>query len=506
MPNVRLLVLIIYAVATILLQRQLLYHPPEPSKTFIKYPARCMRIVLALGAPLIGPLIAYFWVDFSPLPLVIVVLLATVLPLGLLYVPWLWRMNVPKPLLFTVIVAVIVFLALLSILVWVYGSNDGRGITWAVLPMLYFVLIPPAFMLVMLYTWAPAILPLSAAEQQRSHLQATRLITGFLSTFPRPVVVVEHGELQTRVAGNPFVGTGPGLLVTEPHNAVVRYQGTVADRVIGPGVFFTERGENFPAVIDLQGQFRVTPGIEAQTRDNITVRVPCSSIFRIEGAKEPGELGQPWTYNPDAALRAFLATEVNPAKQPSKLEAHRAINWADMPLHEAGYMIQHVLKRYPLDQVYAISEPQPEELPRLTIAKEVREHVIAQMAAIGIQVTAGGVGNRIVPTDPAIVKQRLESWKAQKMQIIELDQGKAKAEVVREQGRVRSEALVELTKNLQEEVKKLQGIKPEEAKKLIALRLLQTLDDIVQQPEIKAQLPVATTETLAALQHRANQS
>lgn len=506
MPNVRLLVLIGYVVAAFFLQRYMLYHPPEPSRAFVKYLARCVRIVLALGVPLISPLIAYLWVDFAPLPLVIVVLLATVLPLGLLYVPWLWRIQVPKPLFFTVIVALIVLLVLLGILVWVYGSNDGRGITWALLPMLYFILIPPAFMLAMLYIWAPAILPLSPKEQRSSHLPATRLITGFLSTFPRPVVVVEHGELETRIAGNPFVGTGPGLLVTEPQNAVVRYRGTVADRVIGPGVFFTERGENFPAVIDLQGQFRATSGIEAQTRDNINVRVPCSSIFRIQGSTEPTETGILWTYNPEAALRAYLATEVNPARQPSKLEAHRTLNWADMPLHEAGYMIQHVLKRHTLDQIYAIKDPQPEELPRLAIAKEVREHVIAQMAAIGIQVTAGGVGNRIVPTDPAIVKQRLESWKAQKMQIIELDRGKAKAKEIEEQGRVRSEALVELTKNLQKEIEGLQGIESEEAKKLVTLLLLQTLDEIAQQPEIKAHLPATTTETLAALQHRASQS
>ncbi len=506
MPNVRLLVLIGYVMAATLLQRYLLHHPPEPSKTFVHYITRCIYILLALGVPLIGPLIAYFWVDFAPLPLVVVVLLAIVLPVGLLYLPWLWKMQVPKAMIFTVIAAAPILLTLMGILLWIYVANDGRGITWALLPLLYFILVPPAFMLAMLYHWSPEVLPLSQEERRASHLKSTSLITGFLSTFPRPIVVVEHDELQTRIPGNPFTGTGPGLLVTEPHNAVVLYQGTVANRVVGPGVIFTDRSENAVAVMDLRGQFRVTSGVEAQTRDNIRVRVPCSSIFRLQGSTEPTAPGELWKFDREAALQTYLASEVNPAKQPTKLEAHRAQGWADMPLHEAAYKIQHVLKRYPLDQIYAIAEPLPEELPRLAIAKEVREHVKAQMAAVGITVTGGGVGNRIAPIDSTVVQQRLESWKAHKMLTIELNEGQSKAAEISEQSRVRSEALVELTKSLQEQFAKLQDITPEEAKKLIALRLLHTLDDIAQQPEVQVHLPGATTQTLTALQHRANQS
>lgn len=506
MPNVRLLVLVGYFVAVVLLQRHLLHHPPEPSKTFVEYFTRCIYIILALAMPLIGPLIAYLWVDFYPLPLVFVVLFAIILPVGLLYLPWLWLMEVPKHRLFILLIALIIVLILMGILLWIFAFNKGNGITWALLPLLFFILVPPAFMLAVLYHWAPEVLPLSPEERRRSHLQATRLLTGFLSTFPRPTIMVEHGELQTRISGNPFTGTGPGLLVTEPHNAVALYQGTIIKDIIGPGVFFTGRSEIPTAVMDLQGQFRVTPGVEAQTRDNIRVRVPCSSIFRLEGSREPSAPGELWQYNKEAAQQAYLASEVNPAKQPTKLEAHRAHNWADLPLQEAAHRIQHVLKRYALDEIYAISDPQPDELPRLTIARDVREHVKTHMAAIGIAVTGGGVGNRIAPTDPKVVQQRSESWKAHKMQTIERDLGLGKAAAILEQNRVRSEVLVELVETLRKQIALLEKAGPQAAKGLIALRLLQTLDDIAQQPEVKAKLTKPTAETLTTLHRRASQS
>ncbi|HXK42928.1 MAG TPA: SPFH domain-containing protein [Anaerolineae bacterium] len=506
MPNVRLLVLIVYVVATYLIQRHMLHHPLEPSRTFVDYLTRCIRIVLTLGVPLIGPLIAYFWVDFFPQPLVIVVLLALVLPLALVYLPWLRLMQVPKWTLFAIPVLMFTMITIGGILGWLLLFNEGRGITWALLPLLYFILIPPLFMLGILYYWAPELLPLSPEERQQSRRQAAQLLTGFLSTFPRPVITVEHGELQTRIPGNPFTGTGPGLLVTEPHNAVVLYQGTVAKKVVGPGVIFTGRAEIPRAVIDLQDQFRVNPNIEAQTRDNIRVRVPCSSIFHIRGSTKPTRPGEPWTYDAEAALQAYLAAEVDPAKQSSKLEAHHTINWADMPLNEAAYRVRHVVKRYPLDQLYAVTEPLPgNELPRVHIAREVREHVTAQMAAIGITVTGGGVGNRITPLDPAVVTQRLESWKASTMLKIEQHRGEAEAAEIIEESRVRSQALIELTQSLQQQLSALRGAPPEAARRLIALRLLQTLDDIARQPEVREHLSGTASETLTALQRRASQ-
>jgi len=116
------------------------------------------------------------------------------------------------------------------------------------------------------------------------------------------------------------------------------------------------------------------------------------------------------------------------------------------------------------------------------------------------------VGNRITPLDPAVVTQRLESWKASTLLKIEKHRGEAEADKITEQSRVRSQALIELTDNLQQQLSALRGASPEAARRLIALRLLQTLDDIAHQPEVREHLSGTASETLRVLQHRASQS
>ena len=503
------LILIGYIVATVAVQRYMLRHPPANESRYVHPVARNLHVILTLGIPLISPLIAYLWIGPSTLHPLVIVTLSMLLPVCLLFLPWMYiKARVQTHPFFIAPMLVIILLALGGILYQMLIVEGGAGFNFTLLPLAFFMLAPPALLLGVLYYWGPRVLPLDPSQLQRNDYdQAAQLLTGFFSTGPRPAVMAVDGALETRIKGSPFVGTGPGLLITGPEYAVVLYQGPKAKTVIGPGVFFTGNSEVPRYVMDLRGHFRTDKRVLAQTRDNIEVLAPCASVFKIRGSMPPDEPQdlQPWRYDADAALQIYLNAEVNPERKSSPLEAHEILPWTEIPLQEARHHLRHLIKRYSLDELYAITEPLPGELPRLAIAREVKQWLIRQMARIGIEIVTCGVGNRFIPADPKVVAQRIENWKAHQLRTLESNRSKVMEEYVREQSRARSEVLRELLQNILEQFNKFQAAGEAARRSFIALQLLTTLDAIAQQPEVKDSLPPPTREILAALQQRAAQ-
>lgn len=495
-----------YIVAAFFLQQYLREHPPEASKTFVPFISRPFYALFWMAGPLLGPLTALFWINVSPLPIFLLFILFIILPLFLIFLPWLWWTEVQETRFFAMFLVLVLALPLPLLAVWLMEPSHWTML-WhpTLIPLLWFILVPPVFMLLLLYFLAPKLLPLPPGEQERHRRQAAQMLTGFFTEFPKPAIVVREGKMQTRIKGNPFTGTGPGVIITEPENAVLLRGGSDIKWVVGPGVIFTGRGEIAFSVIDLQRQFHATKEVEALTRDGIRIRVPCSSIFQIRGADHPLRPGQPWPYRKSAAITAFLAAEVNPQGK-SPLEAHKARSWIDLPLQLAVHKLKQVIAKYSLDELFAIRGRLPEKLPRIAIAGTVREFVRREMAAISINIIGGGVGNRIVPLDEEVVKQRIDSWKATQMRKIMVNKGKAEAEYLKQLEKVRGNALEELTDNLRQQSDMLQAAGPDTSMLLITLWLLETLEGIARDPHIEPLLPESTQSVLATLRRRALES
>lgn len=520
-----------YIVATFFLRQYLQENPPEAGKAFVPFISRPFYALLWMAGPLLGPLTALLWINVSSLPLFLLFILFIILPLFLVFLPWLWWTKVQEIRFLAIILALLLALLLPLLGVWLMAPSHRTTVYhlsphnvylplvlkqfmepshWAMvwhptlIPLLWFILVPPVFMLLLLYFLAPRLLPLPQGEQEKHRRQAAQLLTGFFTRFPKPAIVVREGKMQTRIKGNPFTGTGPGLIITEPENAVLLRGSSDIKRAVGPGVIFTGRGEVAFSVIDLQRQFHVTKEVEALTRDGILVKVPCSSIFQIRGADRPRP-GRPWPYRKSAAITAFLAAEVNPQGK-SPLEAHKARSWIALPLQLAGHRLKQVIAKYSLDELFAIRGRLPEKLPRLAIAETVREFVKQEMAEIGINVVGGGVGNRIVPVDEEVLKQRIDSWKATQMRKIMINKGKAEAEYLKQLEKVRGNALEELTDSLRQQSDMLQAAGPDTSMLLITLRLLETLEGIARDPHIEPLLPESTQSVLATLRRRTLES
>jgi hypothetical protein len=467
---------------------------------------------------LLWPLPGLMWIGTMPVPALIIVSLSLLIPLdiflvfftvtGVLEPPS--RSTVDRlfswlPAVFSVFFTLLIFLALLR-----YAFP-----LWQFIVFLAFVTIPPALAVVLVMWTAPSLIP-TAPDQPRQVLQQLQHFTGFFTTFPKPSWAVEDGEIKTRIKGNPFLGVGPGWLMTEPENLAVIKGGTDIKRIVGPGVMFTKPTESPYQVIDLRNQIRLTR-IDARTQDGIEVNLPISSLFRIdpgyktitlEGLKNQ----EPWPYrNQRDIYQIVFYEEVDPTGK-TPLEAHQVRPWDDIPLKAAINRVKQVLPEYSLEQLYSIVPetatvdpetgkiiPKTGDLTRTTIAMAVRETVKAAVEPLGFQILGGGVGNKITPTNPDVVKQRVETWKASWISKVMDWETDAQIQNLKDFSRIRSDARVELLSQILEQTSmKLDAT--ENASRYVAHHLLENLLHMARNSQVRELLPETALPTLNQLQ------
>jgi len=380
---------------------------------------------------------------------------------------------------------------------------------------LAFVTIPPALAVSLVVWIAPDLIP-TALDQPNQVLQKLQHFTGFFTTFPKPSWAVEEGEIKTRIKGNPFFGVGPGWLMTEPENLVVIKGGTDIKRIVGPGVLFTKPAESPYEVIDLRNQIRLKR-IDARTQDGIEVNLPISSLFRInpgyktitlEGLKNQ----EPWPYrNQRDIYQIVFYEEVDPTGK-TPLEAHQVRPWDDIPLKAAINRVKQVIPEYSLEELYSIAPgsgtlnpktgkiiPETGELTRTKITMAVRENVRAAVEPLGFQILGGGVGNKITPTDPNVVKQRVETWKASLISKVMDWETDAQVQTLKNFSRIRSDARVKLLSQILEQTSmKLETT--ENAGRYVAHHLLENLLHLARNSQVRELLPENALPTLTQLQ------
>ena len=382
-------------------------------------------------------------------------------------------------------------------------------LTYAFL-LLTYLLIPVTLQAFFFATFVPRMVPtppsMTAEERKRHHKQAMALFGAFFSGFPKPIIAVREGKLVTRNPGNPFLGSGPGLVMTEPEYAVLIRDGSRVRRIIGPGVIFTGDGDVADYVFDLRRQLRATRA-RARTRDGIELDVPLASIFHIQrGDGEEPALDKPWPYRPSAALKLYFSLLVDPENK-TPLEAQHAEPWQNIPLKEGVPRLQHVISRYTLDHIYGA--PQSDRrghdgLLRVQIGAEVRQHVTEAVKDRGITIIGGGIGNIIKPVDAAIFKERIRAWQARWAQEALRREWQVSIEMINAFSRARQEVIQEMLAGMKEQAKHLRrqeqgGLSPKTA---ISLYLIQTLEDIAHRSEAQRFLPTDLTETLDSLHRR----
>ncbi len=364
------------------------------------------------------------------------------------------------------------------------------------LVLLLLLIIPPLLGVVLIFLRLPAIFPMDP-EQSSNPWKIWQFLAGFIFGRPKPAWVVVDGEIQERIKGDAFWGLGPGLALTEAHNVIVFGDGSQIKAIEGPGFVFTEKAQLATATVDLREQLRGQT-IEAVSRDGIRLLVPFSCIFRIDPGQQVPRLGEYWPYHKRAVFLAFRARQVDPAGK-TPLDAPQAVPWENLPGLTAQQFTRQEIARYRLDDLYAVTTPG--QFLRPTIGQQIRTLVAAQMEPNGIKMTGGSIGNSIRPKDDEVVKQRVEAWKARWIQKMMVMGGQAEAERLRLLERARAKIRLEALLQLAEPLADLQK-NGDLAPNVIALRLLDTLEEMARRPQVESLLPASSLALLTDLRQQ----
>ncbi|MGC9396768.1 MAG: hypothetical protein ACP5J4_18130 [Anaerolineae bacterium] len=514
----RFIVLAVYVAAFIALRTYLRDHPPHFEGKYIYEFERLGQALVRMWGLLLWPLLGLIWIGTMPIPALIIISLSFLIPLDIFLVFFTIagvlepssRSLIDKlfswlPALCFIFFTLLIFLALVA-----YAFPF-----WQFMVFLAFVTIPPALAVILVMWAAPSIIP-TAPDQPRQVFQKLQHFIGFFATFPKPSWVVEDGKIKTRIKGNPFFGVGPGWLMTEPENLVVIKGGTDIKRIVEPGVMFTGPTESPYQAIDLRNQIRLTR-IDARTQDGIEVNLPISSLFRIDpGYKtitlEGLENQEPWPYrNQRDIYQIVFYEEVDPTGK-TPLEAHQVRPWDDIPLKAAINRVKQVIPEYSLEQLYSIVPetgsidpetgkiiPETGDLTRTAITMRVRETVKAAVEPLGFQILGGGVGNKIMPTNPDVIKKRVEIWKASWISKVMDWETDAQIQSLKDSSRIRSDARVELLSQILEQTSmKLEAT--ENASRYVAHHLLENLLHLARNSQVRELLPETALPTLTQLQ------
>jgi regulator of protease activity HflC (stomatin/prohibitin superfamily) len=469
----------LYIVGSGLLFLYFIRNRPQFEGKFVELPVRPLFAIFWIWGALMWPFSGLLWLGVLPIPAFPVLMFTIFIPLTLFTAFFIWVGVFPLAVTLPLFVISLFGAALGLPFLFMYAYPPLQMLLFFV-----FVTLPPLLSILLFARWGGRVIPLG--DEQTDGLRSVLgMLIGFFTRFPKSTWMVVNGKVESRVEGNPFLGTGPGWVMTEPDNAVVIKQGSNIKSVAGPGVVFTEAAETVHSVVDLRQQIRVTR-VEAITRDGIKVSVPIASIFRI---------------NPEGNYRAiFTAAEVDPEGK-TPLEAHVARPWEDLPLDIATHQLKQVIAQYTLDELYNAGGAAA-VIPRATIGQQVREVVTSALRSKGIQVDGGGVGNKIIPMDEEVTEQRIEHWKARWISQRLEERGRVHSERLEKLAKIRGEAQSEIMLDILVYISETAMLEPHNPAFVsqFARRLLDNLRQIASAPEVRSLIPDSAALTLEDLQ------
>lgn len=192
-----------------------------------------------------------------------------------------------------------------------------------------------------------------------------------------PIARIENGQKPPQ--DSRISSSGPGLLILDTASAALLRTSQRFTRVIGPGVVFTQPGEQIADVVDLrlrsqtigprpnedpfaprrpeesQAEYesRIRRGNEtrAVTRDNFEIVPQIEVVFRLDAL--PGQGNTEFGYNPQSVQRAVLGQVVNadlPLDTPNRL-----IRWDQLPAQLAAEAWRDLVSHLTLNDLFPLA-------------------------------------------------------------------------------------------------------------------------------------------------------
>lgn len=350
------------------------------------------------------------------------------------------------------------------------------------------------------YVLSQQLLPLGDKVVRARRRQALRALLTYTLGTNLSYYVVENRKATTRVAGDRFrkFFAGPGIVLTGCDHTAVISDGIKIKEVVDPGLTFIQPPDVIAEVIDLRFQNRSLE-VEALTKDGIRVKAPVSVSFRINAGDDWPRSDASFPFRKSAVFEAVRAQPIEHSRSQSDgkvIETKQKRTWDQIVGIVAARAIRRVIGNYTFDELYALYDLQKN--PRPEIVQELRQQLRGELGALGIQVVGGGVGN-LQPVDDTLVQQRIDNWQAELARQVTVELGKGEAEYIRMIESARALAQAEMIRTISEGFEHAGSVDATIATEVIALRFVETLDEMIQSPAVQKALPPSSAETLEAI-------
>jgi len=340
-------------------------------------------------------------------------------------------------------------------------------------------------------------------ERARRHryLALRALVTYSMGTN-YPYYVVEDGEPNKRVDGNPFrqFFAGPGILITRPHQAAVITTGMEVREIAPPGLTFTGLFDRVSQIVDLRAQLKAFD-VEALTEDGIRVQALVFVLFKIRSPDLPP--GRFWAEE-ESANAIFDAVRAQP------VEDAELRNWDDLVRITGERIFQDIISHYRFDKLCARDLPNdlpPEQIPRQKIKREFTEQLKRDMITKckGIQILGAGFAN-LIPMDRSVMRQCIETWRTEWTRKMMIQMGRGATEAVRLISQARAQGQAEVIRILSREAEYMDSVDRDILADVLALRLLEALEELARRPPVRRLLPTDATEMMEYLRREMGKS
>ncbi len=372
----------------------------------------------------------------------------------------------------TILAALIVVLALFG-----YRWNGWAGAF--VLPVLGLL-----FVFGSLFLASGYLFPVQGWQER---WQAFLTLLSFTLDYHLSSYVIEDGKIAERVKGM-LNTSGAGVILTGPTNAAVMETATRYSRIAGPGLSFTRRLEEVSRPPSICAGKARAQEIEADTKNGITVRLPVFCLFHIAPPQAPVESAADFPFSEDALQRAVYGREGGD-------EEDELYEWDDYALHAAISRVRETLIRYPLDQLFQLSDP--DLIPREVLGDLVNNVVKNDLRDRGIEVIKAGFGAFKLPEQ--VQQQKITSWQAEWLARAETRRAEGEAEAESRVRNARAAAQWELVQGLINGLKTAQAYTGLESADLIAWQLLNAMERMSTDPRMRHMLPNETIKAITAL-------
>ena len=342
-------------------------------------------------------------------------------------------------------------------------------------------------------------------RERRYRYQSLRALLTYSLGTNYPYYVVENGELKERVGGNVYKQffAGPGIVITDPHQAAVITDGMEVKEIGAPGLTLTDVFDRVDQIVDLRTQLKAFH-VEALTEDGIRIRVLAFVFFKILTSTQPP--GKFW-------IKGESDKSILQVMRAQPVEKSERRSWDDLVPMVAQRILQDIISQYCFDELCARDQsdwPPHEEITREVIRKEFTKRLkklftdteqptdVKATKYEGIQIVGAGIAN-LEPVESSVMQRRIENWRTEWTRKMMTRMGEGATEAMRLTSQARAQGQAEVIRILTQEAEHMDSVDKDILADVLTLRLLEALESMARRPPVQQLLPPEATETMKYL-------